>query len=341
MTIYWQDGFDLYASTSDLGMNYITGGAGGIGTTSGRFGGGGFFTNSGGFGILRTFPTTTQEVWSSFALNLQNPTDNSDRIITSFGVGGGGGIHNGMEGSITYNAAGGTLKVWRGHLENLLATVSVAITSGWHWMDVRFKHSSTVGEVEIWMDEAQVSLITAQDTTKNTTSALTYASLGDGSDGVTLSLIVDDWLIYTPGSRLGDSRIETMVPTSDSSPNDGTPSTGSAHYAVVDEPQWNTSDYITMPNTSGDKEVYGHASISSAPTTVHAVKVLLVSQKSNAGSFQLEPLVISSGTEADGSAQNLQTTWGVQQSIFDVDPHTSAAWAYAAVNATTFGYKVP
>ena len=41
--------------------------------------------------------------------------------------------------------------------------------------------------------------------------------------------------------------------------------TGTAHYACVDEVRWDGSDYITLPNVSGDKEMFGHGSLSTTP----------------------------------------------------------------------------
>jgi hypothetical protein len=96
-----------------------------------------------------------------------------------------------------------------------------------------------------------------------------------------------------------------------------------------------------MPNTSGDKEVFGHGALVSTPAIVHAVSIKMVSQKSDAGAYSLEPLVVSNTTEGDGSSQALTTSWGIQSSVFEADPHTSAAWTYANVNSASIGYKVP
>jgi hypothetical protein len=222
----------------------------------------------------------------------------------------------------------------------MLVTVSYMISPGWHWIDIRCKHDNTTGIAEVWIDDVQVINSTGLNTTRSTTNPLTYVTAGDAFGGDASNMIVDDFFIYT-GSRLGDSRIETLVPTSDASPNDGTQSTGATHWGVVDEPQWNTTDYITMPNTSGDKEIFGHGSIVSTPTVIHAVKVYLVSEKTDAGAYSLQPLVKSGGTEGDGASQSLTTTWGVQSAVFNTDPSTSAAWTLSAANASTFGYKVP
>lgn len=332
MTILWQDGFDLYNVVADLDIAYFSASRGSFSTTAGRFGGGAWTAS---YGISRTVAASA-DLWSSFAMNTTS-TGAADRYMGVFGSTAG------YEVSITYNPGTGAWKAWRGAQSALLGTATYFMpVNAWHWVDLRAKISTTVGEVEIWVDETQVMALTGLNTVANSgQTQFTTAQIGDNASGQGVAMLVDDWFIYTPGTRLGDSRIETLVPTSDASPNQATPSTGSNHYAVVDEAQFNTTDYLTMANTSGNKEVFGHGSLVSTPATVHSVAIKMVSQKSDAGAFSLEPLVIASGTEGDGSSQALSTTWSLQASIFETNPNTSAAWAYAAVNSSSIGYKVP
>ena len=333
MTLLWQYGFDLYNVVGDLNLAYYSYGPGSFSTTGGRFGGGGW--SSTGYGITRAIPANA-EIWSSFAMET-SAFGTGANIVAGFSSAGG------IEGLVTYQPASGTWTLWRGGENTSLGSATYMLPSGtWHWIDIHFKMHATAGVFELWIDETQVLNLTAQDTIQNSgQTTLAAAYLGDGVGGGGLVMTVDDWFIYTPGSRYGDSRIETLVPTSDATPNNGTPSTGTTHYNLVNEAGFNTTNYVTMPNTSGDKEVYGHGALVNTPPTVHAVAVKLVSQKSDAGAYSLEPLVVSSSTEGDGSAQALTTSWGIQTAIFEQDPHTSAAWAYSAVNSASIGYRVP
>jgi hypothetical protein len=334
MTILWMDGFDLYNNITDFGANYSVGAIVSFSTTTGRFGGGAIFTNN--YGVSRA-TTANSEIWLSFAMQPTSYASNVDQIICGFGSAGG------VEGTITYNGFTGTLKSWRGNRSTQLSTQSLIMTvSTWHWFDVRWKMHASTGEVEVWIDDVQQISLTSQNTIQNSGQTQVSTILLQDTVGiVALPGYIDDVFIYTPGSRLGDSRIETLVPTSDAGTNQATPSTGTNHWAVVDEAQFNTSDYLTMANTSGNREIFGHGSLSGTPTTVHGVVVKLMSQKSDAGAFSLAPLVVSSGTEADGSGQSLSTSWSQQYSLFVTDPHTSAAWTYSAVNSASIGYMVP
>ena len=333
MTMLWQDGFDLYNNASDLTMVYFSSNTSGFNTTAGRFGGGSWYTSA--YGLTKTIPANA-EVWSSFAINTWD-TNAGDKFVATFNS------VTGEEVSITYNPATGAWKAWRGNNNTVLGTATLYLTSNvWHWIDIRAKLGTTLGEVEVWVDDAQILTLTGQNTVYNAgQTQFTNVQVGDNHTGGALRMYIDDWIIYTPGTRVGDSRIDTLTPNSDAGTNQATPSTGSTHYGVVDEAQFNTSDYLTTASTSGNKEVFGHGALATAPAVIHAVAVKLVSQKSDAGAFALEPLVVSGGTEGDGASQTLTTSWGVQAAVFETDPHTSAAWAYAAVNSAYIGYKVP
>lgn len=338
--ILWQDGLDLYNTITDMNLSYNLLSSGGAIDLTGSPFGTSIFKTQGAQGFNQTLATPTQEIWVSYRMRIDTPST-SDTIFGNFGS-TQSASENGLELVLTYDSANGALKAWQGWKGTQIGSAAVTLATGWHWIDTHIVHNSTTGVVEVWIDEVQVMNLTGVNTTSKGTGNLTYWGLGDVYGNTSVTCSFDDIFVTDAAyGRIGESRIETAEPTSDTGPNNGTPSTGTDHYACVDEAQFNTSDYITMPNTSGDKEVYGHASIASAPTVVHAVRVLLVSEKDDAGSYTLEPLVISSGTEADGSAQQLTMSWGVQSSIFQVDPHTTAAWGYAAANSAAIGYKVP
>lgn len=334
--VLFRDGLDRYNVTADLLMVYNSN-SGSFSTTGGRFGGGGYSPSSVGMTLSLM---AGSEFWSAMACSLTG-SGSGDRVVMSFSS--VASAFNGVEATVTYNQSSGLWKLWRGPLSTLLGSITAPMTSGWHWLDVHYKMDGSAGVFEIWLDDVQLLDLTAQNTIQNggetTIIALTW---GDINSGSTAEFTIDDIIISdnTLG-RVGDSRIVTLEPTSDATPNQGTPSTGTNHYAVVDEAGWNTSDYLTMPNTSGDKENFGFASLSGTPTTIYGVGIVLISQKSDAGAFSLEPYVTSNSVEADGGSTNPLTSWSLQTAFFETDPNTSAAWNAAGVNAMTGGFKVP
>ena len=163
--------------------------------------------------------------------------------------------------------------------------------------------------------------------------------------------IFDDWYILDPtvGStnitRLGDSRIETLVPISDAGPNQGTPSNVSVgtgqHYTMVNEPQNDGgSTYLSMPAVSGSEEVFGLSSLSSIPLNIWAVRVLNIVEKTDGGYTQGNAVIVSSGVVEYGPNQQILSTYFGQYGIFETDPNTGSEWTYAAVNAADAGFAV-
>ena len=116
---------------------------------------------------------------------------------------------------------------------------------------------------------------------------------------------------------------------------------GGNHYSCVNETSWDTSSYITMTNTSGQEELYGLGSLPVTPSSITAVKVALVCEKTDAGAASLETVISSSGVTANGASKALTTGWGRVADLYTTDPNTSAAWTGSGVNAVKAGYKVP
>ena len=112
------------------------------------------------------------------------------------------------------------------------------------------------------------------------------------------------------------------------------------NYLYVNESQWNTTGYVTLTNTTGQEELYNMTALPSVANTVYGLRVLAVSQKSDAGGASLIPICVSSSSEGDGSAQTVSTSWARQYSIFETDPHTTVAWTPSAITSVSCGVKV-
>lgn len=335
MTILFQDSFDVYAVTADLLMTYNND-PGTIGTTSGRFGGGGWTAAASTQAITANIPQET-EIWLSGAFELSSVVS-LDKIVCSFFS--AAGSNGGTELQLTYNATSALWRLYVGYEVTQLGTFTYNINSGWHWLDVHVKYDGSAGVFEVWIDDIQQINLTGQNTKENAEPGLIGFALGDCYGPATELLTWDDVFVYTPGTRLGDMRIYSEVPNSDASPNQGTPLSGGTHFGAVDEAQWSSANYITLANTSGLKEVFGQPGVSGSPTVV-SVQVVMVAEKDTAGTQNLEGLVISNSTEGDGPSVSLTTSWARYTAIFEQDPHTSAPWTAAGVNAADIGFKVP
>ena len=340
MALIHMDGFDVYSALTDLGLQYTIAN-GGFGTTTGRFGGGAYYCTSYTATMKKALPSSPSEIWTSYAFNAATGI-NSDCMLIEFGGASGGEV------SISINFSSGIFKAWRG--TTLIGTSGAyALGTGtWHWLDYHFKINGSSGIVEIWLDGNNIMNLTGVNTSNSGGTAIVYVALASGSNSNnTQTGYFDDWIINdTTGSynngRIGDSRIETLKPTSDASPNNGTLTSGTSHYAMVNESHYDgDTSTITLTNTSGQEELFGIGSLSGAPASISAVKVTLIGKKSDAGACNLETVVSSSSTVSTGASTGLTTSYVSFGTILETDPHTSAAWAYTAVNAAKIGFEVP
>jgi hypothetical protein len=240
----------------------------------------------------------------------------------------------------------GTIGAYRGTtlLGTTSGSVSNGVTSYWEFL---VTISNTVGVVTVKKDGVSVLSLTSQDTNNGSASdAWTEAIVGRiVSLGTTMTWDYDDLYICDgSGSApqntfLGDVRVDVLRPTADGNSQMSTPSTGSDQYAMVDETTPNSdTDYNTLA-AAADKDTFttGNAPVSGA--TVFGVQTVAIARKEDAGTATLNGVVRHSGTDYDGSASGVSSSYSAVRNIFAVNPGTAAAWSTSEVDAAEFGYK--
>lgn len=201
---------------------------------------------------------------------------------------------------------------------------------------------------EAWVVGTRVFELTGIDT--KASSAAGYASVCLGASTVSQgpgsnNVFYDDWIILdTTGAannaRPGKRRIRTLYPNADATPNDGVPSTGADHYAVLDEPQVSTADYLTLANTPGTTELFGMGDLPATPLAIDCLKVSAVVSTDDGGATAGRVVVNSGGTEAEGPVTNVTAGYTSITGLWETDPATAAAWSKAGVEGLNAGYRV-
>jgi hypothetical protein len=325
------DGFDTYGSETDLLTTpYYGTFAASFQTTGGRFGGGTIVSSGNAVGYLN-LPSSLTELWTGRAVLSQASTGTGPFFYFV-----------GPNLTISLNAATGQLVAPAGN-----TAIGSFTTNVWHYVECHYKsattNSSNDGVLEIWVDNAQVYSTTASSYYGAVTSMIANASAATFGEG---NMYTDDiYVLDTTGSalntRLGDLRIGLALPDADASPNQGTPASGSSHYAMVDtSPGYNTADYISIPNTMGDEERFSIGSLPSVPAQVFAVSVVSVVSKSDAGGSLGVNEIVSNGTQSEGTAFPLSTTPAYYRTYYTTDPNTGAAWTVSAAEAIKIGFVV-
>jgi hypothetical protein len=244
--------------------------------------------------------------------------------------------------SVTANFA----LVVAGTTGNLVSTANDIVTaSDWHHVELQAYCHTTNGTIELRVDGATVATVNDVNT-GGSSSNMNYSEVLIASPGhVTYAAIIDDVYVCdgsgnTNNSFLGPCRVTTLFPTSDAGPNQGTPSTGNDHYALIDEVQVDTSStYITV--LDGDQELFGYADL----TTEGAVKGVCLTTLSapiGANGNKLKSLLKSGNSTSNYAAKYIRGggVYSAVQQISETNPDTSNAWTPSEIDSGSFGFEL-
>lgn len=247
--------------------------------------------------------------------------------------------------------ADGTLAVVRGSATAVTNGASaVALASGiWHYVEfkVTIADSITADSCKVRLNGADIiTVATGQDlkVSANASASQFWLGLNSNNSGPAPVWFDDVYVCNQAGSVnndfLGDIRVDVLYPTSDGNYTAFTPSTGSSHYALVDETAPNTSDY-NSGSAVNDRDSYGLSNLSALSSqTVYGVQVNSAILKDDAGAKSAANFVRSGSTDTDGASAPLGTAQSYLSQVFELDPNTAAAWTESTVNAMEAGVKV-
>ena len=188
-------------------------------------------------------------------------------------------------------------------------------------------------------------------------SATNTADQGsDGCDGFKVTFdspgatmrFVDLYIVDDQGAirndYLGPTKVLSLRPSADGADSDWAPSSGSDHYALVDDPANNPSDTTRVTSfTANDIDLYAYEDLDlPSGITVLGVVVESVVSMEASGSRTLRAKYRNAGdTRSNGSNETVSTTaWQWIAQIWEQDPIAASDWTKALVDAAQFGIEV-
>lgn len=337
MALLFMDGFDHYASadilkkwTAQNGSSSITL----INSTAGRRGGGALLAPSGS----ATTANVTKTLAASYATLIVGIAWKisavSARNIMSV-------LDNGTAHLTLVMNSDSTLSIRRGtSAGTTLATSGSSLSlNTWYYIELKATIHDSTGAYEVRVNGSPWLSASNVDTRNGANASVNQVLLG--SDGVLANVLTqtfdDLYICDTSGSApqndfLGDVRIDTVLPSADGTYTDFTPSTGTDHYALVDEATPSTSDY-NESGTSGHQDSYVMQNVSSIPGTIFGVQVNVLAHKDDAGIRSLKVGVRSGTTDSVDAGLGLSESAIYYRNIFATDPDTTAAWTESGANA--------
>lgn len=327
MAITVIDGFDLYHTTN---LPLSTAWAlieSGQTLTTGRFGGQAMRLASSGAGLSRAI-AATDTLTVGYAIKIET-FSSGDVTLLQF---------RGLSGELfTFQLfPNGTIRAIRGgQFGTLLGTSSAISTGVWHYLEFEFTRNSSTGSLTITMDGTNILAVTGQNTGGESVNEVRIKGAANSSN-----TDYDDVYITDTAAKLGECRVETLVPSADTGDKDWTASTGSDNYAVVDElPSNADTDYVSSA-TPGDVDLYALTDLSASPVSIKAVKATVVARKDDVTTREVRTKLKSGGTTSDGATRGVGTSYAPYSDIYEVDPDTTSAWTPTNVNALQAGMEV-
>lgn len=238
-----------------------------------------------------------------------------------------------------------TFKIQIKRGSTVLATSAAYSAQQWHWFEFKALIDPSAGTYELRHNESVDTSGTGANTADSGTA---------GADVIDYqfryaSLYLDDLYICDgSGSApdndfLGDVVVEGRLPTGDGNYSQFTPSSGSDHYALLDDPATTPDDDTKVSSgTVGHKDTLTFDNLSFITGTIFGVRLYTSAKLSAAGTRTMRAKARVSSTDYNGSS-----TWTINSTlykhfteIFRVNPNTSAAWTVGEVNAAEFGFEV-
>jgi hypothetical protein len=245
-------------------------------------------------------------------------------------------------------ASGNAIRVNDGSGSQLAVTANGIVSPDtWHHIELQAKCDDTTGYVDLRVDGVSVASANNVDTS-DTGASLWSAAVLCSAGSVLYPVYFDNLYVCndqgsTNNGFLGECFVHTLSPNSDAGTNQGTPSTGNDHYAVVDEiPPTDDTDYITL-DTDTEKEMFGYETLSvNSGAPVLGVQLASVASRRTAAFAKLTHVFESGAVESSHNSHTLHGTEGYMgvQHIQETNPDTGNLWTESEVNAGTFGVEL-
>lgn len=268
------------------------------------------------------FDNLTGVVGGGYLSNLFYIQDTTGATICSFNAGSGGCIATNYGNS----------------------TTGPFLSSGvWANIQIHFVASPTAGVLQVKVNGTMVLNLSGLNTGTNNIGYILLTGTRQEYDG-SYNIYDNLWVMNTLGSHsnsfpVGKMLIQPLMPDSDGSYEQWTPSTAGSNYAQVNQlpaDDDTTYNYDAMP---GDIDAYNIQPIDMAITAIHAVQVGAVVRKEVVISKLLDLVAVSGSTIVLGPDVDVPTSYTSTTMLLPDNPDTGLQWDEIGVGALQIGIK--
>lgn len=199
------------------------------------------------------------------------------------------------------------------------------------------------GSADLYANGALVATFSGDTTLSGGTELMGFRVGGAAISGSTDTIDFFDDLYVVNGAGsvnngpLGDQQVNAIFPDDDGNYADWTPDAGTDHFSRVNEdPPDDDTSYVSS-TTDADIDTYSCDPIIS-PGAVPGLVVRTWAKKGDASATGIFHKTRYSGTDDTGPEHVLTTTYGLQSTVFELDP-AGDPWTDTSVNDSEFGVE--
>jgi hypothetical protein len=223
---------------------------------------------------------------------------------------------------------------------------NLVMVNTWTHIAVKVLCHPTAGAVNVWVNGSLVVNLTGVATQN---AGFVEHSIAPNIDEIAIGTpywYYDDFIVTNDTDSgdgcigfLGDLIGEKVGPTSDVAAG-WSRNTGSTNASCVDDAAPDGDATYVYSDALNALDLYGMGALARIEDGIKAVQVSSVAKKTSGGTRAIAHAVRVGGTDYLGSNQYLPTDYAGQETVFALNPDTSASWSAAAVNAAAVGQRV-
>lgn len=209
----------------------------------------------------------------------------------------------------------------------------------WYYIELKTFCHPTSGTIEVRIDGVTVVSLTGIDTQAGTHAYHNKVSLVGGQYNKCDDFYICDGSSTTVNDFQGACKIVGLLPNTDTTTIQWTPSTGTTHYNLIDSNPANTTDYV-YSSTQGNTDLYSFFDLVGTGNII-GLQLNTQAMLSAGTSIILQTPIVSDGSTDLGADYTLTSSSYVDyKHISTADPNTGSAWTIDGLNAAQIGVKV-
>lgn len=204
------------------------------------------------------------------------------------------------------------------------------------------------GSYELRVNGAAVASGTGVDTQATANATANVLRLGSGNSATVWvnadydDLYVCDGTGATNNDFIGDVRVDCFFPNGNGNSSQllGSDGNSTDNYLLVDETTPNDDTDYVQSATATEKDTYAFANMSHSPPSIFGLQINMQATKTDAAFRSIQSVIRSGGSDNDGTAKPMASSYLNYTQISETDPATAAAWTQTNFNSAEFGVKV-